>query len=176
MEDEQAKTLAALQLAIQMEVDGKEYYQKISQMTDNEIGKELFYSLAIEEDSHRQRFEEIYQAIKKKKAWPEIDIPLGRGEKIATLFAKAMETADPNIKAPRAELGAIARAMDMENKSYDFYGSQSKKAIYDAERNFYEALAAEERGHYLVLVDYQEYLTDPAGWFVKRERPSLDGG
>ncbi len=66
--------------------------------------------------------------------------------------------------------------MDMENKTYDFYKSQGKNATYDAERDFYEALAAQERGHHMVLLDYYEYLKDPAGWFVKKEHPSLDGG
>ncbi|GAH21770.1 unnamed protein product, partial [marine sediment metagenome] len=29
---------------------------------------------------------------------------------------------------------------------------------------------------HLVLLDYYEYLKDPAGWFVRKEHPSLDGG
>ena len=66
--------------------------------------------------------------------------------------------------------------MDMENKTYDFYKNQSQNATYEAERDFYKALAAEERGHYLVLRDYHEYLINPAGWFVEKEHPSLDGG
>jgi len=28
----------------------------------------------------------------------------------------------------------------------------------------------------IILLDYYEYLKDPAGWFTKKERPSLDGG
>jgi hypothetical protein len=47
--------------------------------------------------------------------------------------------------------------------------------MYDTEKEFYEQLA-KEREHELALVDYYEYLADPAGWFVKIERPSLDGG
>ena len=65
--------------------------------------------------------------------------------------------------------------MDMENKSHDFYQGQGKEATYDAERDFYETLAAEEREHHIVLLDYYEYLKDPAGWFVMKEHPSLDG-
>ena len=66
--------------------------------------------------------------------------------------------------------------MDMENKTYDFYQSQVKIATDDAERGFYQALMAQEREHQLVLLDYYEYLKDPAAWFVKTEHPSLDGG
>ncbi len=68
MEDERIKTLEALQIAVQMEIDGKEYYQKASQTSGNQLGRELFQSLAAEEDIHRQEFEAIYNAIRNKKA------------------------------------------------------------------------------------------------------------
>jgi len=53
--------------------------------------------------------------------------------------------------------------------------NQARSATYDAERDFYELLAAEGGEHHLVLLDYYEYLSDPAGWFVRKEHPSLDG-
>ena len=175
IEDEQGKTLEALQLAIQMEVDGKEYYMKASRESDNEVGRELFQWLAAEEDSHLQKFEEIYGVIRSKKSWPDIDIEPGGRERLSTLFAGVAEKAGIGKKASSAELDAIARAMDAENKTRDLYQRRGEETAYDAERSFYEALAVEERGHYLALVDYREYLTDPAGWFASKEHPSLDG-
>ena len=80
------------------------------------------------------------------------------------------------MEAPDTELDAVQTAMDMENKTYDFYQNRVKDATHDAERDFYQALAAEEREHHMVLLDYYEYLKDPAGWFVTKEHPSLDGG
>ena len=176
METEQDKTLEALQIAIQMEIDGKEYYLKASQESSNELGKKLLQSLAAEEDTHRQKFEEIYNAIRTKKAWPITDFQPDGGKRLRTIFAKAIEEMSFNIKAPATELDAIRTAMDMENKTYDFYKNQGKNATYDAERDFYETVAAEEREHHLVLLDYYEYLKDPSGWFVKKEHPSLNGG
>ena len=73
MVTEQDKTLEALQIAAQMEIDGKEYYLKASQESSNELGKKLLQSLAAEEDIHRQKFEGIYNAIRNKKAWPVTD-------------------------------------------------------------------------------------------------------
>jgi len=173
---EQDETLGALQIAIQMEIDGKEYYLKASRESSNELGKELLQSLAAEEDTHRQKFEEIYNAIRNKRAWLVTNFHPDGGKGLRTIFARATEEIDTNVKASDTELDAIQTAMDMENKTYDFYQSQGVNATYDAERDFYETLAAEEREHYLVLVDYYEYLKDPAGWFVKKEHPSLDGG
>jgi hypothetical protein len=37
-------------------------------------------------------------------------------------------------------------------------------------------LAAQEGEHHLILLDYYEFLKDPAAWFVQKEHPSLDGG
>jgi rubrerythrin len=175
MKTEQDKTLEGLKIAIKMEIDGKEYYINASQKSINELGKKLLMSLAYEEDIHRQKFEEIYNAIRNNKGWPVTDFQPDKGKRIRTLFARIVEGIDANVNGLETELDAIQTAMHMENKTYDFYQSQSKESAYDAERNFYQLLAAEEREHHLVLLDYYEYLKDPAGWFVTKEHPSLDG-
>jgi len=173
---EQDKTLEALQTAIQMEIDGKEYYLKASEEATNELGKKLLQSLAAEEDIHQKKFAEIYNAIRNKRAWPMTDFQPDGGKTLRTIFASATEKTDSKIKALSTELDAVQTAMDMENKSYDFYKNQSHKTTSDTERGFFEAVAAEEREHHIILLDYYEYLKDPAGWFTKKERPSLDGG
>jgi len=176
MVTEQDKTLEGLQIAIQMEIDGKEHYLKASEESDNELGRKLLQSLSAEEDIHRQKFEEIYEAVRSKKAWPTTDFEPDGGKRLRTIFARASEEIGTSVKVVNTEFDAIKIAMDMETKTYDFYKSQSKEATYDAERDFYEALATEEREHHLILLDYYEYLKDPAGWFVTKEHPSLDGG
>jgi rubrerythrin len=176
MTSEQDKTLEALKTAIQMEIDGKKYYLKASKESGNTLGRKLLEKLAREEDNHRQKFEQIYEAIRKKKAWPAIDFQPNGSQNLRTLFAEASEKIGSKVKAPTTELNAVQTAMDMENKTYDFYKRHGEKATHDTEKDFYHAVAAEEREHHLILLDYYEYLKDPAGWFVKTEHPSLDGG
>ena len=176
METEQNKTLETLQIAIQMEIDGKEFYQRESQSSGNQLGKELFQSLAAEEDIHRQKFKEIYSAIGRKKAWPKTDIQPDKGKRLRNVFAQATRTVDSAITVLDTELDAVKTAMDMENKTHDYYKNQNRTATYDAERDFFELLAAEEKEHSLVLLDYYEFLKDPAAWFVAKEHPSLDAG
>ncbi len=176
METEQDKTLEALKVAIQMEINGKEYYLKASQESGNELGKKLLQSLAAEEDIHRQKFEEIYDAIRSKKTWPRTDFQPDGGKSLRTVFIRTTEETGSDIKALATELDAVKTSMDMENKTYDYYKKQNQTAACDAERDFYELLAAEERGHSLILLDYYEYLKDPASWFVQKEHPSFDGG
>lgn len=173
---EQDKTLQALQTAIQMEIDGKEYYLKVSQQSGNELGKKLLKTLAAEEDIHRQQFEQIYNTIRQEKAWPKTDFQPDGGRNLRTILARATEQIGPKEMVSSTELDAIKTAMDMENKTYDFYRQRERAATHAAERDFYSTLAAVEQEHHLVLLDYYEYLKDPAAWFVEKEHPSLDGG
>ena len=176
MATEQDKTLEGLKTAIQMEIDGRQFYLKTSQESSNEAGRKLLASLAAEEDVHRQKFEGIFKSIRDKNAWPEVDFRSDGGSSLRTLFARAMEQAGKTTKAVKNELDAAGTAVAMEGKTYDFYVGQSRATPYPAARAFYEALAAQEREHQLILLDYQEYLKDPAGWFIGKEHPMLDGG
>src|SRR3989338_3194068 len=169
------RTLEALQFAIQMEIDGKEYYLKTSQKSRDEAGKKLLVALAIAEDVHRHKFESIFEAMQMKKAWPPIKLP-SSAKGIRTIFAEALEQIKPGSSGTATEIGAVDKAINMETKSYDYEMNQSKVAASGAEMEFYKAVAAEEQVHHLVLLDYKEYLSDPAAWFVKSEHPSLDGG
>ncbi len=174
MKQEQDRVLEALQFAIQMETEGKEYYLNASKEADDRLGRELFEWLAGEEDKHRQRFEQIYESLRKDRGWPQIEVRPEAGSGWTSLFRKA--AAEGRAGSASKELDAVAGAMEMELKTQRYYESQSQQALPEVARKFYSALAAEERGHYLALVDYREYLIDPAGWFRKMEHHSLDGG
>jgi len=176
MSKEQEKSEAALEKAIQMEIDGKEYYLKASKKTSNELGKKLLQSLAAEEDIHRKVFEDIFESIRKKQGWPRKEFHADGGRALRTVFANAIDTMDRDVKSMPEEIDTVQTAMDMENKTYDFYREQGKKAAYDAEKQFYEALAEQEEEHHRILLDYYEFLKNPSAWFVKKEHPSLDGG
>jgi rubrerythrin len=168
---EQGKIIEGLQTALQMEIDGKEFYTKASQASGNELGKKLLAQLAIEEDYHRRVFVSIYESIKKREGWPEVDFHPDGGSALRTLFSRNLA---PEVMTTKSELDAVTTARAMETRTYDFYQSQKKQAGHPGERDFYDRLAAQEQEHNLLLADYYEYLQNPAGWFVKKEHPSLD--
>jgi rubrerythrin len=173
--NDQARTIEVLQLAVRMEADGKKFYQKASKKSSNKLAKELFQQLANEEDVHRKKFEEIYKAFKRGQNWPDVEPPSEKGEKIKSLFAEATKALGNTFKVAESEFEAIKIAMDMEVKSYNLYYSRSKESTLPVEKQFYQTLAGEERGHHLALLDSYEYLSDPTGWFTKKEHWSLDG-
>ncbi|MHB8104580.1 MAG: ferritin family protein [Dehalococcoidales bacterium] len=176
MPDEHEVTLGALQTALKMEIDGKEFYLKASQSSPNKLGKQLLKKLAAEEDIHRGVFKRIYDAIQSKMGWPDVKYQGDGGQGLRTIFAQALEAMDKSPKSITAELDAVTTAMDMENKTYDFYKSRSEKAAHSAEKELYESIASEESEHHRVLLDYFEFIKDPAQWYVKKEHTSVDGG
>jgi len=175
-QEEAKKMMGILQDAIRMEVEGKEFYQEASQKSVNKLAKELFRRLATEEDEHREKFAEIFQALQKGQDWPDVEPPSWGGKQLKSIFVEATKELGSEIKVAQSELEAIKTAMDMENKTYDLYNSRSERSTLPQEKRFYQALAGEERGHYLALVDSREYLTDPAGWFTRKEHWAMDGG
>jgi rubrerythrin len=176
MANEQETTIAALQASLKMEIDGKEFYEKASRSSKNELGKKLLKKLAAEEDVHRSVFKNIFNTIKSKKGWPDVKFTGDGGQGLRTVFAQAIDEMDRNVKPIGTEMEAIEKAMDMENKTYDFYIKRSGEATQDAEKQFYNALSMQESEHHRVLLDYYEFLKNPAGWYVQKEHTSVDGG
>ena len=174
MLSEQDKTVDVLQMAIQMEIDGKEFYIKASRESGNELGRRLLAQLAVEEDTHRRVFVDIYNSIQKRNGWPKVDFKPDGGQALRTLFSRVMESAGHQLQKSSSELDAVLAARQMETRTYDFYTLQGREVTGAAQKEFYELLAAQEQEHNLILADYYEYLQNPAGWFVKKEHPSLD--
>ena len=171
MTNEQQATTQALTQAMQMEIDGKEFYLTQSRGSTNIIGKKLFNQLAEEEDMHLKRFEKIFKSISSKKGWPDISIIPHKGD-IETLFAEATTRSEYSF----TELDAVLTGMRMENKTREFYLNHSENTTFTGEKEFYLALAKEERVHHALLLDYYEYMQDPAQYFTFKEKHSLDGG
>jgi rubrerythrin len=166
-----------LQTSIRMEIDGKEFYQKASKASTNKLGKNLLKRLSEEEDIHQTVFENIYNTIRADKGWPaDQKYQPDAGQRLRTVFAQAIEDMRRDTKAIPSELDAIQTAMQMENKTYDFYTRRSAESSVAVEKQFYDAVAVQEKEHHRVLLDYFEFLKNPAAWYVDKEHPSLNGG
>ncbi|MDO8491938.1 MAG: ferritin family protein [Dehalococcoidia bacterium] len=164
----------ALEQAIRMEVEGRRFYLESAQKGSHPLAQKLFQALAKEEDVHRKTAEELFLALKAQASWPDTAVHVSTGADLKTVFTEAIQSGGP--KASASETDAFKVAMDMEQKSFDFYKDCEAKATFPKEEQFYQALMREERGHFFVLFDSLEYLQDPQGWFVKKEHHGLDGG
>jgi rubrerythrin len=175
MDEQVGQRTEALKVALQMEVEGKEFYQRSAESSINALAKDLFTLLAEQEDVHYAKVKEIYEAVTNRHEWPGKEIVLKHERCLRSVFSQAIESMGKNATAASSELEAMRIAMKMEDQSYSFYRCRDQEATSPAEKTFYQALTAEERVHYLTLMDSYEYLSDPPGWFTKSEHWGLDG-
>ncbi len=174
MTDGQKTIVEALKYALRMELDGKKFYTLAARRSTGKVGRELYSWLAEQETAHYKRFEEIYAAVSTQKGWPSTRIKPPKPVKLGTLFSRLIKESSATI-SDRADIASAEKAMEMELKSRDYYKDRAGKASSADEKMFFSEISAEEQGHYLALVDYKEYISDPAGWFTRSEHHLLDG-
>jgi len=175
MKDGQNAIIAALKYALQMEIDGKKFYTLAARESTNRVGRDLYSWLADQEGLHYKRFEEIYAAITADRGWPAASVKSAKPVRLGTLFSKLINEAAKPSGTGSAEIGSADQAIELEIKSRDYYRQRENEAFSDDERKFFKTISAEEQGHYLALVDYKEYITDPEGWFTRTEHHLLEG-
>ncbi|MDY6964662.1 MAG: ferritin family protein [Halobacteriota archaeon] len=164
--------LKALETAIKLEEDGKEFYIKASEKSTQPFSKDMFKSLAEAEDNHIQKAKEIYKKLKSDGEWPKLVTSSKDEVEVKSVFPKDLKMTKEELTETTYVLNI---GIEMEEKSIKYYDELAEKAVDPFEKRYYIALSREERGHYLDLSDYKEYFSDPAGWFGVREGFRLDG-
>jgi Uncharacterized conserved protein len=166
--------LNALEIAMKLEEDGKTFYMDASEKATSTFAKDMFRSLAADEDEHLEKVKEIYKKLKEERAWPKVVTTIGDVVKTKAVFPA--DVSDLTEEDVSESVNILELGIEMEEKSITFYNELAEKATDPFEARFYLALAHEERGHFLSLWDYREYLEDPAGWFGMKEGFRLDAG
>ena len=65
--------------------------------------------------------------------------------------------------------------MQMENDGYNFY-KKALEATEDANaKELCRFLLGEEKAHYDLIASTYEYLKNPAAWFMRDEKPIVEG-
>ncbi|MGC9529752.1 MAG: ferritin-like domain-containing protein [Candidatus Bipolaricaulaceae bacterium] len=140
--------------AILLERRGKSFYEQVARQTSSSALREIFTTLAREEDRHAQVLADLFRqlAAEKEPASP----PAGKPADIAgsVLTDKVRE----EIAAASFEAAAIYAAMGLEERSAAFYRDQEAKAGTEAERQLYRWLADWERSHLELLMALDEDL------------------
>ena len=170
------KAMQALETALQMEAEGKKHYLDSAAKGGTPVLRKFFQRLAADEDQHARTAKEIYEAIKANKGWPGKETVFKHATSLKSVLDEAFEDMDAEpVKPAPTEIEAFKTAMTLEDKSYTFYKARLEEAGTPPEKSFYKALTGEERAHYLSLLDSFEYLSNPQGWFTRKERWGLDG-
>jgi rubrerythrin len=167
--------LDALEVALDNETKEREFYLKNASRTNNPLGKAMFQQIADEELEHHQRLKELRERWERKEKWPET-VPLKVNDTIVMdILKKSVQRTDTMPERDDDDLKAIQTAIDFEAKGASHYAKLRDEVSDPKEKDFFGLLANIEHEHYLSLRDTEEYLTDPASWYVGKEHHGLDG-
>jgi rubrerythrin len=169
------KRLNALEVALNNEMREREFYLKNAARTKNPLGKIMFQRIGDEELEHFERLQQLHQLWQKGDTWPET-VPLEvQGTIVKDILADIAKKAEEMPPEDTNDLKAVRTAIAFEAKGAEHYAELSTRVSDAKEKAFFNLLSQIEREHYLTLKDTEEYLTDPASWYRKREHHSLDG-
>lgn len=148
-----------VELAIQIEKNGKDFYGAIAASLKNKKSKEIFEYLAAQEEKHAEVFAKILGAIEKyepAEAYP--------GEYFAYMNALASESVFTQkdkgreiAKKIKNEKEAIDIGIQAEKDSIVFYGGM-KKAVPEYDRKTVDEVIAQEEEHLRQLLDLKAKL------------------
>jgi rubrerythrin len=166
--------LRALQDAVQMELEGRQFYLEAAKKVKSAGVRDILEYLAESEKYHIQKFNEIYRDLEKDPAWTE---PMAafkppKHEPYVCVLAMAKED---QASGGKDDLQALRTGIKMEECSIDYYTKLAKETNNPLARRFFMSVAHEERGHYLMLMDMHNYLSLPEDWFYVKQMGHVDG-
>jgi len=168
--------ISALELALNNELNEREFYLKNARRTTNPLGKTMFQQIGDEEMEHYQRLKELHEKWEKQERWPGT-VPLRvKNTIVKDILTDFIKKAEEGNEGDSDDLLAVRTALDFESKGAKFY-TELRNAVSDPkEKEFFDLLAKIENEHYLSLKDTEEYFVDPQSWHRKAEHHTLDGG
>ena len=168
--------LAALEKAMEVERQGRVFYEEAAARMQDAAGKAVFQTLARDEVEHIRLLQAEYDQISKDSVWMELDeakvcepqtpLKLFPGKKDARLV----------IPGDAKDVDALKLAMDFEERGYEAYKKAQKDTGDPNGKKVYAFLAKMENSHYVFLQKTHDYLTNEGAWyFDEQEFPMFDG-
>lgn len=151
-----------LDFAMEMELEGKEFYLKQAEVLAQTPLQQLFIALAEDEERH-------YQFVKQLRESGLYDFePSTILTKADSIFAEPFPEDGP---PPGSYLDIYQLAIDFEEKAIELYTDLANKAENKREREVFLKLVHEEETHRTILWKLRELLQRPEEWY-----PYLDLG
>ncbi|MFH1549509.1 MAG: ferritin family protein [Planctomycetota bacterium] len=162
---------SAVELALQFEKDGYEFYVDRSKRAASKLASDMFKFFADDEAVHIKRIKEYVRG-KYKAGAPRREEPQKR---FKTVFSELKDDFKQSL-SEADEISALKAAMEIEKDGHAFYEKAADDAAGEDEKDLFNFLKDEEAQHYQILKNTYDYLNDVADWFFADEGPMLDGG
>lgn len=149
-------TLAAIQMAIQTEIDGYNFYQRFAEQTQDPNARSMFERLAREEVMHLELLRNNKAMLEDSGEWvryQELPLEAVRG---APIFSR--ERVEQNLVSYTSDLSALRVAYLIEKDAVDFYSRAAEQTEDPNGKRILLDLSRMEQGHLELLQGEYEFL------------------
>ena len=148
--------LTALQMAIQTEIDGYNFYQRFSERTDDPGARAMFERLAQDEVMHLELLRNTTAELKDNGRW--IDYAGLSLEPVEGSPIFSRERVEQNIVAYTSDLSALRMAYLIEKDAVDYYTRAAQQTNDPNGKRMFLDLVKMEQGHLDLLEGEYNFL------------------
>jgi rubrerythrin len=148
--------LAALQMAIQTEIDGFTFYQQFAKQTKDPKAQAMFERLARDEVMHLELLRHNRAALKEDAVWGKYQGTEVEDIAGAPIFSR--ERVAENVVAYTSDLSALRLAYLIERDAVDFYTRAAERTDDPSGKRLFLDLAKMEQGHLNLLEGEYDFL------------------
>lgn len=149
-------TLAALQIAIQTEIDGHNFYQEFAERTEDPNARAMFERLAQDEVMHLELLRYTKAMLEQSGEWADYKGVALDPVEGAPIFSR--ERVKQNVVAYTSDLSALRVAYLIEKDAIDFYTHAAEQTDAPTGKRLFADLAEMERGHLRLLQGEYDFL------------------
>jgi rubrerythrin len=149
-------TLAALQMAIQTEIDGHTFYQEFARRTEDANAKAMFERLAEDEVMHLELLRYTKAMLEDSGEWAAYQGVDHAPVEGAPIFSR--ERVQQNVVAYTSDLSALRVAYLIEKDAVDFYTHAAEQTDDANGQRMFRDLAEMERSHLRLLQGEYDFL------------------
>jgi rubrerythrin len=153
--------LMALDLAMQTEKDGREFYKRAAERTSDAGGRVLFVSLADDELEHLRLLESQRESLAERNRWRSpAKAKVAAPAKIAGAPLFSRKALADNLNEYTSDLSALRMAFLIEKDAVAFYTRAAAGTEDPDGKAMYESLAEMEREHQRILEEEYDALAN----------------
>jgi rubrerythrin len=165
------KLLEILSQAMQVEIDGYQFYKLASEKTTDKKGKEVFLSLAEDEKNHYHILKGQYEKVRKTGGIEFIDkkVEFFKSDSPSPIFSEDFRK---RIKDMHFEMSALSIGALLEKNSIEYYRKYAEQSENEEVKKLFSYLIEWEQEHLKALIAQQRYLKE-AYWEDARFFPDI---
>jgi rubrerythrin len=156
----------AIEYAMQMEMDGKKFYEDQAGVMADSALKKIYEELAGDEQRHYNIFKAMSEG---KTGDVEAAFKTNILATTKNVFQQIKDAGGDIAEFPADVKEAWEKARAIEDKSEKFYREQADKAENEGEKDMWMKIANEEHKHWVALDNVLQFLNRPDQWLEDAE-------